>query len=206
MVEWSLLTIGWCSRNRFWGEPDDVRRRDTLCTCTVLRDGPLRILVDPSVDALQLGQLLDAHCGLKPADIDQIYITHGHRDHCCGIDGFPGIPIYAPPQEVEAVQRFCRGHMVQAGFDFLTRDIRIVPLPGHTNGLMGLLFPTCDGTVAIAGDAVMNREFFLHRLGYYNSVDGKQACDSIEWLALHADFVIPGHGNYFSTKRKEVFQ
>lgn len=74
---------------------------------------------------------------------------------------------------------------------------RLIALPGHTLGLAGLLFDTPEGTVAIAGDSVMTRDFFLHRQGYFNSAGQEASARSIDCLAACARWIVPGHGNYF---------
>ena len=83
-----------------------------------------------------------------------------------------------------------------AGAEIVT-GIRVLPLPGHTPGLAGLLFASEDGMVAVAGDSVMTRDFFKDRRGYYNSADFAASARSIDLLMEKADIVVPGHGNYF---------
>jgi glyoxylase-like metal-dependent hydrolase (beta-lactamase superfamily II) len=73
-------------------------------------------------------------------------------------------------------------------------------LPGHTAGTTALLADTVDGKLAVTGDAVMTRDFFKARQGYYNSVNFEEAARSISRLAEIADVVVPGHDNYFMAK------
>ena len=80
----------------------------------------------------------------------------------------------------------------------------MLPLPGHTPGLAGLLFASEDGMVAVAGDSVMTRDFFKDRRGYYNSADFAASARSIDLLMEKADIVVPGHGNYFLTHRRAL--
>ena len=63
-----------------------------------------------------------------------------------------------------------------------------------------LLFECAGQKVVIAGDAVMTRDFFAHRQGYFNSVDFALAAQTIERIATIADVVVPGHDNYFSVE------
>ncbi|MCJ7821961.1 MAG: hypothetical protein MUQ26_02585, partial [Armatimonadetes bacterium] len=81
--------------------------------------------------------------------------------------------------------------------------VEVIPTPGHTREHHSLALE-CDGLrVVIAGDAVMTREFWGHRQGYFNSVDFEEAARTIERLEEAADIVVPGHDNYFrvSTER-----
>jgi glyoxylase-like metal-dependent hydrolase (beta-lactamase superfamily II) len=55
--------------------------------------------------------------------------------------------------------------------------------------------------VAVVGDAVMTRDFFDEKRGYFNSVDMGLSAESMKKLAKTADIVVPGHGNYFLTGR-----
>jgi glyoxylase-like metal-dependent hydrolase (beta-lactamase superfamily II) len=43
----------------------------------------------------------------------------------------------------------------------------------------------------------MTEEFFNAEEGFHNSVDFKQASETIRNIKEFADLVIPGHGNYF---------
>ena len=83
----------------------------------------------------------------------------------------------------------------------LIEGVEFIPIPGHTIGTTGILFDTVDGRTCVCGDAVMTRDFFINRQGYYNSVDFAKSSESIEKMAGLADIVVPGHGNYFLNKR-----
>ena len=89
MVTWKMINLGQVSRNQFWGEPDDVVRRPGICNGVVLFDTEQVILVDPPYSNEEMLRCLDAHAGLKPKDIDVVYITHAHSDHFDGIHYFP---------------------------------------------------------------------------------------------------------------------
>ena len=89
MVTWKMINLGQVSRNQFWGEPDDVVRRPGICNGVVLFDTEQVVLVDPPYSNEEMLRCLDAHAGLKPKDIDVVYITHAHSDHFDGIHYFP---------------------------------------------------------------------------------------------------------------------
>ena len=205
MNRWEVLTLGCFSRNRYWGELDTKSYRRALCTSTMIttKEGE-HILVDPAVAGAELVQVLDERCGMKPEDVDYVFITHHHGDHSVGMVDLPQARWLVAPGDVEQVR--CHlpeyaGRIFPAG-DRVTPEVKVTPLPGHTAGLSGLLFESEDGMVAVAGDSVMTRDFFRDRRGYYNSVDFEASAQSIDFLMEHADIVIPGHGNYFLTHRK----
>jgi glyoxylase-like metal-dependent hydrolase (beta-lactamase superfamily II) len=86
----------------------------------------------------------------------------------------------------------------------LIQGVEVIGLPGHTPGTAAIVFDSADGRVAVCGDAVMTRDFFRARRGYYNSADFEMAGASISKLADLADIIVPGHDNYFLTKRINV--
>ncbi len=204
MVEWTLLNLGQISRNRYWGEADDRVYRPGICNGVVLRDKKQNILVDPPFSNEKMLQVLDARAGLKPQDIHTVFITHGHVDHFEGLSFFPKARwvCYAPDHERIAAlleKRGLDGGRLEKVSESLTESIWVAPLPGHTRGSAGLLFPSWEGRVLVAGDAVMTRDFYCDRHGYYISEDQPQSARTIDWIALNADVVIPGHDNYFLT-------
>ncbi len=101
---WDIITIGNVSRNRYWGEGDEAAQRSVLCTCTLIVADDFRMLVDPSVgDAEGMAHALDRRSGLKPADIDLIFVTHAHGDHHWGAKHFPDAQWLAAPETVTLI-------------------------------------------------------------------------------------------------------
>ena len=47
-----IVTVGNLSRNRYWGESDEVAVRRVLCTSTLVRGDGFCLLVDPPVGGL----------------------------------------------------------------------------------------------------------------------------------------------------------
>ena len=201
LIKWTVLNIGAISRNRFWGE-DDSRpyRKGVVCTSTVIVNGADVIVVDPPVAGEEMERLLDFRCGLKVGDVTKVFATHSHGDHIVGMECFPAAEWLMPQREFEAFK--ASGHALAAKFkpagDEVSPGVRLLPLPGHTPGLAGLLYEAAEGRVAVVGDGAMTRDFFVHRAGYFNSVDFAEAARSIERLAGLADVVVPGHDNAFS--------
>jgi glyoxylase-like metal-dependent hydrolase (beta-lactamase superfamily II) len=196
---WDVITIGNLSRNRYWGEGDEVRLRDAWCTCTLISGDGFRLLVDPSLrDPAAMAAELDRRTGLKPEDVNAVFITHHHGDHHWGLEAFPAARWYAVGPVADLVNKEnTYSKPVEPAPHRLLGAVGVVATPGHTKEHHSLLF-RCDGqAVVIAGDAVMTRDFFVHRQGYFNSVDFQQAARTIEETALVADIVVPGHDNYF---------
>ena len=72
-VSVDVISVGTLSRNRFWDEAGIVR--PPHATTTLLRDGPRCIIIDPSLPTELLAQRLDERSGLKPEDIDTVFLT-----------------------------------------------------------------------------------------------------------------------------------
>jgi glyoxylase-like metal-dependent hydrolase (beta-lactamase superfamily II) len=203
-MDWQVLTLGRFSRNRYWGEDEGKAYRSAICTSTLIRADGCNILVDPSLPSPGMEAALDGCTGIKPTQVDIVYITHCHGDHFTGLNVFSNAKWLCAPEEVTQIRSQLpesdAGRM-QPADDEIVPGVRLIPLPGHTLGLAGLTFESVDGIVAVVGDAVMTRDFFNDRRGYFNSVDKEQSSRSIELLAVSADIIVPGHGNYFINKR-----
>lgn len=209
MNSWHLITSGHLTRNKFWGEDEGKMYHPVISTTTVIQTGNYNILVDPSMNADQMKMELYSRCGLRAEEIDLIYSTHKHYDHWMGVDGFPNAEFYMASEDLDYLHK----HMdyipndrvdilkkAKPAREKLVEGISLVALPGHTMGLQGLLFEGPEGKILIAGDSVMTYEFFQAKEGYFFSVSDELSKKSIEKAAQIADFIIPGHGNYFSVK------
>jgi glyoxylase-like metal-dependent hydrolase (beta-lactamase superfamily II) len=199
VTRFDVITIGNLSRNRYWGEDEERRHRSTLCTCTLITVGDFRLLVDPScLEKERMIYELDRRAGIPLEGVNAVFLTHEHGDHQWGLKHFEHAPWWASagtadvmnapeelPRTVEAVKgEICPG-------------VEVIPTPGHTAGHSSLRF-TCDGRITVvAGDAVMNLDFWRDREPYWNAEDLEQARATILALAETAQVIVPGHDNYF---------
>jgi glyoxylase-like metal-dependent hydrolase (beta-lactamase superfamily II) len=202
---WDIITIGNISRNRYWGESDDRAYRSAVCTCTVIRTDAGRLLVDPSLkDKERMAAELDRRTGLRLADIDAVILTHEHGDHHFGLRHFPQARWLAAPEVAERLNRDGQyAERIEPTEGPLMGSVELIPTPGHTLTHHSLRFD-CDGlSVVIAADAVMTRDFWRDRQGYFNSADLALAAQSIDMLAQIGDIIVPGHDNYFLNPREQ---
>jgi glyoxylase-like metal-dependent hydrolase (beta-lactamase superfamily II) len=199
--EWLVLTAGHISINKFWGETE--RFRPPQCTCTLVKTAAGLVLIDPSVHVPDVPRLLYDKAGIRPEDVDLVYLTHCHGDHWFGLEAFPNAPwLMAEPEiahwreRASAEESRVLDRVRPAGVE-IAPGVRTVHTPGHTPGITSLLFQWRGRRVAIAGDAVMTEAHFRAREGHSNSTDLAQAAASIGLLRDAADVVIPGHGPAF---------
>jgi glyoxylase-like metal-dependent hydrolase (beta-lactamase superfamily II) len=206
---WHVATAGQLSRNKFWGEDENVFYHPVLATSTVIQSESGNILVDPSLDGSKMGEAVFNCCGLKPDDINYIYITHMHNDHWIGLEAFPRAKIFMAEKDAGVIREVMEymdekvrenAKRILPASGELLPGFELIPLPGHTLGIQGLLFEGPEGKILATGDSVMNAEFFSAREGYFFSADSEKSKESVMKAAAMADFIIPGHGNYFMTK------
>ncbi len=196
--QWSVITIGNLSRNRYWGEPDDKAFRSVICTSTLISGDGFRLLVDPSCSAKDdMARELDRRTGLKLDNITAIFITHEHADHVAGLEHFQKATWYAgaPVAEIlNADKKFTR--KIEPAPSTLFGSIEVIPTPGHTQGHHSLRFDSGGKSIVVAGDAVATADFWRERRAFYNAVDAALARKTMDHLAKIAAIIIPGHDNY----------
>jgi glyoxylase-like metal-dependent hydrolase (beta-lactamase superfamily II) len=197
-VKFTIVNIGTLSMNKFWGETERVR--SATATCVLLETQGRRLLVDPSPDADVLKPMFFDRTGLRPADVDAVFLTHFHGDHRYGLELFgdaswlmadPGLREWQArsPQDCNLIERFVPAE------GRLPSGVHLFPSPGHTLGHCGLLIGTRWGQLIVAGDAVMTQDFFDAQEGFHNCVDFELAAQTIRAIKERAGWVIPGHGN-----------
>jgi glyoxylase-like metal-dependent hydrolase (beta-lactamase superfamily II) len=190
-----VINIGTLSMNKFWGERE--RLRSATATCVLLETGGHRLLVDPSPGPELLQPMLFARTGLRPDDIDSVFVTHFHGDHRYGLELFadaawwmaaPGLGEWREhsPRDAELIARFTPAE------GRLPVGIELLASPGHTYGHHALVMDTRWGPLVVAGDAVMTQDFYDAEEGYHNCVDFEQATETIRAIKRRANLVIPG--------------
>ena len=211
-VEWKQLTLGHLSRNKFWGEDPDTQYHSVVASSTLQRHGDINILVDPTLPVDEMENRLQRYCGLGRNDIDIIFATHFHTDHRLDAEKYPNAKLYMSAESIQDVAElrkeggaFAQIFLNGAVFDFeaaprqLSPGVEVHPLPGHTLGLSGLVFTSGGKKVLLAGDTIMNAEFYHAREGYFIDANQEKSAASMEWAAKNVDIIVPGHGDWFFT-------
>ena len=203
-VNCTIINIGTLSMNRFWRETERVRTPSA--TCMLLQAGKTRLIVDPSPAPEQLEAKLYETTGLRPGDIDAVFLTHFHGDHRFGIELFAGkrFLMAAPgtdewrtanPGDASLIDRF------EPAKGTLPEGVELRSTPGHTHGHHSLEVESDWGRLVVSGDAVMTRDFLREEEGFHNSVDFELASKTIRELKRDFDLIIPGHDSFVVNRR-----
>jgi hydroxyacylglutathione hydrolase len=83
------------------------------------------------------GLLVQRYCQQQQLTIDQIWLTHWHKDHVGGVPTLiteHHIPVYGPREELSKIPFVSHPLMHQDHFDFAELKIKIIAVPGHTLG------------------------------------------------------------------------
>ncbi len=213
-----IINIGTLSRNMFWNENATVR--PAHATTTLLRDEGVNILVDPGLPPDLIRQRLDERSGLKPEQIDIVFLTNFSPIHRRGLAAFGEADWYLGAVEMEIIAQGLNAvlaggtNMVdevsldeiqqemellgrcKAAPDKISEGIGLFPAYGATPGSACLLVEAAR-TVFVAGDAVVSRDHFVNGRVWERSSDPDAARESFREIYDIADVIIPGHDNIF---------
>ncbi|HOB76504.1 MAG TPA: MBL fold metallo-hydrolase [Phycisphaerae bacterium] len=212
------MSIGALSRNRMWNETEP--RRAGHATTTLVRDGKATILVDPGLPAEVLAQRLEERTGLRPEQIDTVFLTNFRPVHRRALSLFSSATWLMHEPEIEAmrahleeidqrvaaseddVKRLVRDELallsrIQAAPDKLTPSVHLFPTAGVTPGAAGLLLASPTYTIMIAGDAIISRGYYEAGRIFDQVASVDEAQESFKEIIEIADEIVPGHDNVF---------
>lgn len=172
---------------------------DATCTTTFIDTGNHKVIMDPGCNReLLLSALQNA--GLKVGDIDYVFISHYHPDHCLLMGIFPKATVFDSLQ-------YQQGPMGGETGDHLPdTDIKIIKTPGHAPEHASLLVPTSVGHVLIAADVFwwpdgVDQKVDLDLPDDFASDQLVLKSSRASVLALTPDLlIIPGHGKPFKVE------
>jgi len=215
-----VVSIGTLSRNPLWNERTAVR--SAHATTTLIRDHGQSILVDPSLPPELLRHRLDERTGLTPGDIDMVFLTSFRPVHRRGLALFDKATWMIGGTEratiVESINQVMQGVGMGVGVD--VEDVSLDEMQSESELLGRLeiapdrvspsvdLFPTfgpspghCSlivraaKTVVVAGDAVIDRNYFIEGRVWDCSSDPEAAKAAFRDLCEIAEIIVPGHDN-----------
>ncbi|HEY0008495.1 MAG TPA: MBL fold metallo-hydrolase, partial [Tepidisphaeraceae bacterium] len=175
-VRVDVISIGALSRNLLWNETEAARTPHS--TCTLIRAGKKNILIDPGLPAVVMVPRLAERSGLKPEQIDIVFLTNLRPAHRAGLAAFPKAAhlvhenertatlshLSAMSESIEdkgdravverEIQLISR---IKAADDKLAPQVDLFPLTGFTPGTCGVLVTSPTHAILIASDAVATR-------------------------------------------------
>jgi glyoxylase-like metal-dependent hydrolase (beta-lactamase superfamily II) len=220
-IRFDIISIGTLSRNRLWNESQPVRTPHS--TCTLIRVGERHILVDPGLPPQAMVARLNERTGLRPEQIDTVFLTNYRPAHRAGLALFGHARLFmheieqqsmrqrleqlleqAPPEDVD--RRVLDSELslldkLQPVEDELADGVSLFPLFGYTPGNSGLLLSLPTLTILLAGDGVATQDHFLAGQVLPDAYDIKAAQEALQEVYEIADLIIPGHDNIFLNPR-----
>ena len=208
-IRFDIISIGTLSRNRLWGESEGVRTAHA--TTTLIRSGKRTVLVDPGLPAQILAARLYERTGLRPEQVDTVFLTNFRPAHRAGLPLFPHAKLLiheveqeanrqhlerlvrdAPPEDID--RKILRQELqllatLTPADDKVADQLDLFPLPGYTPGTCGLLIKFPTSTIVLAGQILPD------------AYDIKAAQESLREVYEIADVIIPGHDNLFMNPR-----
>ncbi len=169
-------------------------------TVALIKSNDKLIISDPGCNRGMLLSALDEE-GLKPEDIDFVFLTHGHADHSL----LAGMFVKAKFVTFEGLM-YDNDMQVDFADDVLGPGTRIIETPGHSAEHVSLIVNTNNGKYAIAGDVFwwkygekqavdINKEDDAHP----EELDMEKLKKSRKKILEIADYIVPGHGKIFKT-------
>ena len=182
-----------------------------LCNVVLVQMGDWKMLFDVGHYSTRPALLAALQRrGLAPDDIDAVFLSHLHFDHCHNIDLFRRATVYvsrdewAYAREPDARDPFVpwmiheqlETHHLELfdGEGPLRPGLRALPVPGHTAGSCALVLEhTQRGPVVLAGDAIKYPREMLAGRSEAAFAGEELATRSIHRITEQAEIIVPGH-------------
>ena len=174
-------------------------------TVMLLQNEERNVLYDCGnrMHSVLLRKALEA-CGLGVSDITDVVISHLHFDHVGNLPMFSNARVFLSRAEWESAENTpdeyhdlsALAYLKARGNIFFTEEggepvqgCRVISLPGHTPGLIGLL---CAEDTLLVSDAVKNRQELEAGIGSlcWNAAESRESISRIKRLAK---VLYPGH-------------
>ena len=161
-------------------------------TCSLVRDGDARIVIDPGLAPSQAAILEPlAALGIAATDVTDVVLSHHHPDHALNAALFPAARVH----DLWAIYDFAgRWDDVEAEGRVLAPSVRLLRTPGHSAEDISTAAGTADGLVV-----------FTHL--WWTASGPAEDPYAPDPAVLHAsrarvlglaDVIVPGHGAPFT--------
>lgn len=166
-------------------------------TITLIKDEGKNILVDTGnpCDKEKILRALKKY-NLKPKDIDIVIITHFHPDHT-GCNYLFDKSCFLTYGVAFWDDVFDRSKTMQK----ISKNVEMIPTPGHSEDSITILVNKGKEIFAIVGDLFWSEKDVKIKLLEEDCSDKKLFYKNREKILKIADWIIPGHGKMFKTKK-----
>ncbi len=169
---------------------------DATCTTTLIDTGKHKIVMDPGCNRKMLLEALSKE-GLKTSDIDYVFLSHYHPDHCLLMGIFENATVF---DSVQWQKGPIGGETPETLPD---TDIQIIKTPGHTADHASLLVNTEERKILVGADVFWWAEGEEQKVDIDKNDEFAEDMESLKQSRKKAlkiaDFIIPGHGKKFKT-------
>lgn len=133
---------------------------------------------------------------LRPQDIDDVVITHFHSDHVgCNY-------LFKKARFIVLGVAFWADIFDRSGkYQRLSKNLKLIATPGHSQDSVTLLVKTAMGVVACVGDLFWSAGDEKIKLLEQDCFDKKIFYKNRKKVLGLADYIIPGHGGMFAVKK-----
>jgi glyoxylase-like metal-dependent hydrolase (beta-lactamase superfamily II) len=171
-------------------------------SAVLVKSNGKNIVVDPGCNKQKLMDALEKE-NLKTGDVDFVLLTHSHFDHTL-LAG-----IFENAKVLDCEEIFDGDMQVSHSGTIPGTKLKIIQTPGHTDDHCSLLIKTEKGVCAIAGDVFWwqegeKQEIDINKKDPAHPSNIKKLAKSRKLLLESADWIIPGHGKPFNTKRQSL--
>lgn len=214
MLDVRIISIGTLSAHPLWGERTPVRTGHS--TTTLVRSGPVTLLIDPGLPEQMLVARLAERANIGPQGVTHVFLTSFHPDTHRGIGAFKeatwwiakaeregvGLPLIqrlkkaSDDGEVEVVEVLKRQvevlHRCEESPESLADRVDVFPLPGLTPGLTGVLVEEPEMTTLVCGDAIPTVEHLRRKMILQGAENVERARESFAEALQIADVLVLG--------------
>lgn len=168
---------------------------------TLIESNGKKIITDPGCNRSRLLEALGEN-KLTTADIDYVFVTHNHTDHCLFTGIFENAKVLNEAEIYDNDKQIVHYNIIPG------TDLKIIQTPGHDQFHSALIVPTDEGTYVVAGDVFWWTDDEEQKTDYNSLIEHKDPYvkdekvleDSRKKILAVADFIIPGHGRVFKVK------
>ena len=214
-----MATIDILLPGQAWGTDVGI---PAFCSIILVESEGKRILFDTG----HVGRYTGIEAALQarklgPEDIDFQVMSHAHWDHAQNFDRFTNAPMLIHPTERAYAQKphpndwatpawtgaaLETHHAIQevSEGDELARGVKVIDMPGHSPGSIGLLVDTDEGTSGLTGDALHFARVALTGESPLVFFSKPKADESIRRMVAAADILYPGHDRPFKLEEGKI--